>query len=231
MNNIKSVKTLLLIAVITVAVSCSGGGGGDDGSTTELKRETDTAVRLIHAAVDAAPLEIYGGLIQVTKGRYAQETFFGRVEDENVTELVVARANTAATDIVRRIPVNLAEDTEYTLFVYGKVGDDAFRYNFIIDNIERPDNGACIVRLFNGLPDSGDLTLGSKDFAQPGVRYGVVSSFRHSACGPQIFTITSPTGTLARVSIDLPEESEATIVLSGDKDLGYVKAVTYLDLD
>ena len=224
-------KFLFVTIISLLAVACSGGGGGDDGSTDQLKRETKTALRVVHAALDVAPIEVYAGLQMAASARFGQQTYYSRLEDSSVKQLVVARANTAGSDVVKNIPITYADDTEYTLFVYGKAEDSSLKYNLMIDNIERPEETTCLVRLFNALPDSGNLTISGTDFTVAGVSYGEVSAFGHGACLAQTFRIMSADGAVAQVAVDLPERSEATIVITGDRDLGFTKLTTYLDLD
>lgn len=213
--------------------ACGGGGGGGDGGGP-AGRTTDTALRLIHASIDAVPLTVTvnqgGTLVPVHTARYAQATDYFRLEEGDAL-LTVERANSPGSTVVQ-FPLQLAKETEYTLFAVGEARKGNFRVTLLQDIVARPEEGLAHLQVMNGYDHAGPLSVSVGGLNKGPLTLGATTGFFEVASGPQTLIIsTSQGGELARVALDLPDRGEATIVVSGAGDLGVHYITIYNDLD
>lgn len=211
--------------------ACSGGGGGGGGADG---RTTDTAVRLIHASIDAVPFSLSviqdGVSTAIQTARYAQSTSYVPVAEGNQL-ITLERANTPGA-VVASFPTQLKEETEYTFFVLGEERRGNFRTTLIEDLVSRPEEGFSLVQVLNGFDDDSAITVSVAGASQGPIGLGGSSGFFELPIGPQTFVIsTVGGGERARVTVDLADRGETTILLSGSADLNVNFVTLYSDLD
>jgi hypothetical protein len=212
-------------SILLTMPGCGGGGGGGGGGRT-----TDTALRIVHAAVGLAPLEAHVGEGLIQAAKYADVTEFAEVA-QGPQNVILRRANTPDSTF-RSINVDFAEETEYTIFVYGGAYLDSDNVTVLNEPVEQPAAGSARIQFLNGY-ESGrriDVTGGTLTEAL-GAQFGAGSGFRTIASGPQDFVLTQGGGQFARVSVTVPDQGEVTIVASGSEDLAFNQVRVYTDLD
>lgn len=233
-NRFNAFSSILLGAMFLIvfsSVGCGGGGGGGaDGRTR------DTAVRIVHAGIDATPvtlnaLNAEGQLAQVQTARYVEETSYVRLRDQSQV-LEIFRAN-APEAIVRRIPADLQKNTEYTLFIYGEVETESLDVALLTDIVSEPPSGMTKVRLLSAVNDQPHVSLSAAGFSIAKVPYGRASDFQDVPSGPpqQVIAKNSSGRTIASATIDFLEGSELTILVAGSSYLDSYFIRVYRDLD
>ncbi len=235
-------RRLLISVLLLMFVACGGGGGGggndpsdgsssnDNVSESKLERSRSTALRIIHSSIDAFPvsLRVVGEIFQTA--RFAQERFYRRVSSGPL-ELVIERANAPGV-IVRSVPTELANDTEYTLFVYGEILSDTFSVELLVDTTEQPEEGFTNVQGLNGLAGVGTVTFSTSAGEVGTAAFGGSSGFVAVPSGVATVTVSTAFGTtLATGTVTFPERGEITLLLTGDEDLDYIILRTFEDLD
>ena len=219
-------KSLVFLIVSIQLVACGGGGGGGGGGRT-----TDTALRLIHAAVALAPLDVRIGELDLQRAHYGQLSSFVKVDDKGPQSVVLQRANTVGAAF-RTLSVDFADDTEYTIFIFGGRNAQSDGVAVFPEPVERPETGFARVQLLNGFESGSSVTvtgLGLSSSLSAG--FGGGSGFVTIPSGPQEFVAKVGSSEFARVSVDVADRGEITLVASGSNTLGYRKLKVYTDLD
>ena len=146
--------------------ACSGGGGGGENSgasddSASLERSTSTAIRLLHGSIDSTPVDLYvdGELVQTA--RFAQERFYTRVPP-GLRAIELRRTN--STRLVSGFSVELASDTEYTIFLYGEARDADLSVDLLEDISLRPEDGSANFRVFNAYHGVSSISVTTGTF-------------------------------------------------------------------
>jgi hypothetical protein len=213
------------LAVVLCVVGCSGGGGGGGGG-----RSTKTALRIIHGSVDSPPVMVRIGETMVQKAQYAQVTDYVPVA-QGPAIITVEHVNTPG-DVVGELTVDFKEATEYSLFVVGETRHGDFGMTIIEEPVARPASGVARVQLLNALPDSASLLLHGTGFDIGPVSFSGSSGFVEVPMGAQTVTVGDQwRRVISQVDLNLVDQGEATVVVSGSGDLHVNYTRVYYDLD
>lgn len=214
--------------------ACGGGGGGSgsgggDGSVGSLSRNSRTAVRIMHGAVDTTPVTVNVGGRDVQSARYSQTTFYQGVS-EGAATVSVFRQNDPST-VFATLDSNFERETEYTLFVVSKPGGSGLDIKYLTDQVIRPASGRGFLRIVNAFQTttvSASTTAG----AVPAVAFGSASGFVEVPSGPiTVDFLNSSGGRVAGGAYEVPDQGELTLMISGSEGLGVVFVQEYKDLD
>jgi len=227
-------KNLLLLFLIVGVTGCGGGGG--DGETSN-GRTTSTALRIIHGSIDSSPVSLRQGTNVMQTARYAQAKDYVEVQDPNAP-FVLETANTPG-DIIMQLPTPLKQDTEYSIFVYGNVGDRSFSTILTEDVALRPDSGRALLQVRNAYHGSSVITAtatggenGLMNTSLGEINFGHGGRFIDVASGLQTVVIRNKSGRqIASVAVNIPDQGEAVLLVTGSSELGVVFTPVYTDLD
>ncbi len=213
----------VLIALLLGA--CGGGGGGGDGG-----RSTGTSFRIIHASVDSSPYSVSAGDKFLQKAAYADVTEYVPL-DQGPVLLTVSRLNFPG-DVLTQIASNTKESTEYSLFVFGEKRRGSFRTTMLEEPVVRPAKGQARVQLLNALPDHPRAVLTATGLKIGPVNYSTSSGYTEVASGPLAVSVGTEDGrVISSQTLLLPDQGEATVVVSGSADLNVRFVRVYYDLD
>ncbi|MCB0344358.1 MAG: DUF4397 domain-containing protein [Bdellovibrionales bacterium] len=225
---------LAALALCVLASACGGGGGGGGGGDGQsLVRSKSTAIRVIHAGIDATPVSVVVGEGEerqvVQTARYAQPRFYSSIPSGSL-DLRVERANTPGS-VVKSFAGQFADQTEYTVALYGELEGSGLRVALVEDTTVRPEPGMSLVNVFNGYIENGiSVSVGSVTF--PDLKFGSFGGFKDVASGEaQVEVLRSDGVLLGSFLIELPSAGEATIAVVGSRDLGVRFFPVYKDLD
>ena len=227
-------RQTLSFALFCALCSCGGGGGGggeDTGATgdgSSLTRGTNTALRVVHANVEASAVNVKVGDSVVQKARFAEEKFYKQINSGPVElKLEQLNGNTLST-----IPTELAKNTEYTLLVARGNTSSSTSYQLLTDNMQRPAAGFHYVNVIHALNNSGALSASVGDANFTSLSPRSASNFLLVPSGEAVFVAHSADGgTVAQKTLVLEDGGETTLVISGDAEIGYVALREYKDLD
>lgn len=223
-------RRVLSAAVVMVLSSagCSSGGGGDGGGDGRTDR---TAVRVVHGALDQTPIRLKLGEEILQDTSFAQATEYVPV-DAGVHTFTVYRANSPA-ELLYAVPVDLKDNTEYTLFLTGSALRDTDRLTLRTDVVSRPEEGFALVQVYNSYEEGGRLSISVGGELLGPVPFAGTSGYVEVASGIQEFIVSefNERGTLGRKTVVIADRGELTLLVSGSDDLGVVFTTSYLDLD
>lgn len=216
------------VVLLVFFSSCSGGGGGDGGGGG---RTRDTAVRIVHGAIEAVPVSVLGGVDQLIQtARYAEATTYAPVNDGPIT-LSVERLNSPGV-VLRNIQATLEKKTEYTLFVFGSAEGSNLNISLLTDNTERPEPGMAHLAVLNGYQGPGSIFAQSSDVVLGEVGFGSTSGFQLVASGPQTILVRDASGNaLSSITTTIADRGELTLLVTGSSELGVLFTTLYNDLD
>lgn len=229
MFNYLQVFSFLFLLSLSLA-SCSS-GGGDGGGGGSQDRTTETALRLIHGSIDGSPLTLKILGLDVQTARFAQETIFTPIERGENINIVVDRARSLGVNLAR-ITSDITNGNEYTIFVYGSVGDGTETARLIVEEVRTPENGKTFLRLLNALEGSGGIVIEDATTILEAEHLGSVTDFLEVESGLRSFNIRTDLGQkLATLEIELENRSEVSVLVTGSLDLGVVYVRTFFDFD
>ncbi len=221
-------KVLSLLCFILLLSSCGGGGGGGDS-----RRTRDTAIRIIHGSLDGAPVEITFDAEDeeaVRKAAFGEGSSFRRVEAGPIA-LNVERANSQGVGL-GIVSAELENETEYTIFINGEARTGSIRATLLPEAVLQPEVGMARVQLLHGVENLGRLRLRVGGELSTAISRGAASSFMDIVSGPQSFEVLNADGgVVARLSLEVEDQSEITILAAGDSSLGFVIAKSFVDFD
>lgn len=222
---------------LTVCCGCSGGGGGDDAGSGGLSRGTGTAIRVLHASIDSAPVDLFvnedanfADVSAIQRALFAKEAYYQRVSDGPAV-IKLERANHAG-HVVRQISSSLADDTEYTLFMFGSEDSGTFSVSLLPDIMQRPEVGSSFVQSFHSIEGKGELSISYEGGDLGTVAYGQRTQFQQIPSGVHTILVKDGEGDVIKSSsINFPDQGEVTLLVSGSDEFGVTFVTAYNDLD
>ena len=218
---------LSIYAIVLLAIAaCSGGGGGGGGKG----RTTKTGIRIIHAALDEAPMSFAFGEKIIQTAAFGDATFCALISS-GPQAFSVFRANDPNA-VLFQGSQDFVKSTEYTLFVSGEVRKNQFSQQLVAEAVARPEVGNAVIRLYNAYSASQGVGLqcGADGIAPIG--RSAVSAALTVTAGPRICQVKlAGGGQLAEITLELADQSETALVVSGASDIGFLSIKPYIDLD
>ena len=225
-------SAIILVCFVAIAsvLGCSGGGGGGGGSSDS---GSETGVRVLHAAIDAAPVDVASSLTPdlVSEGsRFAVSNFYHELPGGAQTVSLV-RARTPGR-VVASAPVVVNSASKLSFFIYG---DSQFGLDSRVleDSFPSQFQGS-LLRLVNGT--TGASKINSVITSAAGAAVAVSTSYgdasKYVAVTPGVVTVSSSRAadgaSVNSTSLVLEEGRAYTVLIAGQ--VGYfVKGVVYDD--
>ena len=224
--------TALRMAVILVFCSsiaaCGGGGGGGGGRTRE------TAIRIIHGAVESPPLAVRGvnkdGVSDVLQtAKFTEQTIYVPIK-EGAQEIRVEHAN-APEIVVNVFSQAFNKETEYSVFAYpGPDGDTNLK--LIEEPVAQPEKGFARLRFLNAAKGQTRVSVTSSGLALPVVSYGGVSEFVDIPTGPRRIEFHgSERELIGYMDVNPGDRAEIYLLVSGTDEFSTFFITEYDDLD
>lgn len=224
-SRFKLLTYILLLTLLLTSLSCSGGSSGGN------KKGNQTAVRVLHAGLDAIPVGLFIGQNFIGETRYLGNSIHLPVsQGESILRLT--RSDRFDEPVIE-FPVNLLKATEYTLFLYGEVKKGTFQVRLIEEPIIVPEKDMARVQFLHGLIDQGSLRFqvdGINNDVQIG--FGDNSNFIDIPSGNHRLRVFDNSGRLVtETRFDASSQSEMTILIGGKSSFNFVSIKVYEDFD
>lgn len=218
--------TITMSLFTALAVGCGGGGGGGDVST---------GVRVLHGAVDAAPVDVYatGQIEPLVRGSaFAIASNYAALP-EGPLSLSITRAMTPTT-VVGSDTLTVQSGERYSVLVYGDNTTFGLRTRVLSDAVPVELSGNTALRVVDAATGAAAINVfvsagrSSDPFAS--VSFGSASPYRAIAEGStRITAVRAADGrTLGSILTDLQPGKAYTVLFAGEAEY-YVKGVLYED--
>jgi hypothetical protein len=150
-------RVLGMLGALSLLSACGGGGGGGGGGNPE--GDSPYGVRVLHAAIDGAPVDISSSA--AAGPLLSQQVFAGtkgyRALPGGAQRLSLTRTGTPS-DVYSSFAVNAASDDRYTILLYGDVATFGLRTRLLQDEVPTT-GGEAWIRVVNGVTQAADLTV------------------------------------------------------------------------
>jgi hypothetical protein len=208
--------------VVALLSSCGGGGGGNGGGSSL----SSTGVRLLHGAIDAAPVDLVVDNDGVVATVPFGETVGYHELSEGVHAITAYRTKDLAVPLFSR-SITSDGDQKFTVLLHGDRGQFGLRYSLIKDEVPVVPAGSGLVRLIHGV--IGASSIRSTGSASVEASFGAASDFVTVPAGAANFRLArvADGATLARAEFVVEEGRAYSLFLGGEAD--YLVDLSILD--
>jgi hypothetical protein len=216
------------LSALTVLTGCGTGGGGGSESNG-----SSTGVRVFHAAIDAAPVDVstVGGTEVVSEGNRfgVANPYHQSPKGEQV--LTIIRAKTPSS-VITTIPASISSDSKLSILFYGD-SSKGLQVRLLNDQFPNSFTGA-LVRVVHGANGAAAVRVAASSngggSASANAAFGDATEYLSVPAGVATITSSRVVDNRAINSVSIPvEEGKAyTLLLAGEVDY-YVKGVLYSD--
>jgi hypothetical protein len=223
-RGIKHGGALILALLLT---ACGGGGGGSTGGDSG---SSAYGVRVLHAAIDGAPVDITSSIASaavVSQAVFADSSGY-RSLPSGAQTLAVTKALSPA-DVIASFPASVGPRDRYSILLYGDTQRFGLRSKLIVDDVPAPTAGA-FVRFVNGVTGASALIVSSSSGQSQQINFGDNSGYIPVSAGPvHLSASRAVDGNLVVSTNRLLEAGRAyTLLISGE--IGYyVKSTLFVD--
>lgn len=220
-----------LLTCLTVVSACGGGGGGSDsGSSSGDAGGSPDGIRVLHGAIDAAPVDLISSLNGSTL--VSQVTFAGdksyRRAPSGSQVFSLTRAF-SPSQVVATVAADVASGGRYSVLLYGDVETFGLRTSLIEDVVPSEFSGS-LIRFVNGVTGASAVQASGGE-ARATVAFGGASDYLGVSPGADVpvVVVRSADGAPAVSSrVSLSEGGAYTFLIAGEVSF-YVKGVLFRD--
>jgi hypothetical protein len=216
-------SALLLSLLLT---ACGGGGGS--GSTGGDGGSSAYGVRVLHAAIDGAPVDVVSSLRQeavVSQTIFADSKGY-RPLPGGEQRLSLTKAFSSA-DAIGSFPTSVTSRDRYSILLYGDNLTFGLRSKLLVDEVPATISGA-FVRFVNGVTGASAIIVTSNSAQPQQISFGDHSDYLPFSAGSVQFSASRAVdGNLVVSTNRTLEEGHAyTLLISGE--IGYYATSTLL---
>lgn len=190
----------LLFPLLT---GCGGGGGGGTSSSSE------TGVRVLHAAIEGTPVEVFASGQQSPLVSAAFSEASPRVEVDSKELVITERGNPSLVMGTHKIERSAGE--RFSLLL----SDNGYRSWVIPDGGGDIPEGSAAIRLVHGVSQTEELTITVGEASAKAARQGRGSSYLFVPPGTQEVVIRG-TGVGERKRFELEAGQSYTVLVGGE---------------
>ena len=225
---ISIVRGLGVICALALFSACGGGGGGGGGGSPE--GDSPYGVRVLHAAIDGAPVDISSSASSsplLSQQVFAGEKGYRSLPDGSQTLSLTRSRNPSA--VLSTFAVDATSEDRYTVLLYGDVVTFGLRSRLLKDEVPTT-RGSSWVRVINGVTQAADVTVTVGASAAQSIPFGGDTGY--IAAGPGPINVSASRTTdgypLQSGAITVEAGKAYTLLLAGE--IGYyVKGVLFTD--
>lgn len=206
-------RKVSLVILVTLALARCGGGGGGSGEGSQ----STSGVRVLHGAIDAAPVDLVldsDGVVQTV--RYGETAGYRKLA-EGVHAITMYRAKDLVTPLFSRSVTSDGEQ-KFTVLLHGDRELLGLRTSLIAESAPSVPEGAALVRLIHGVARAAAIEASGA--AQLAASFGAASTFTNIAPGPVSFRLARKVDgvTLGRAEFVAEAGKAYSIFLGGEAD-------------
>lgn len=187
--SIKNIKILIIVLIATLT-ACSGGGGGGGGSSNSSSRNAKYGLRVLHAALDAAPLNVYSSLKpgqSLATVRFGLDSFYlGLPTGDQILSLF--KGDNASAELLTQA-VSINKDLKQTLLYYGNNAGLGIHSALLTDQVPMLEQGLSALRFIHACAGAQSLRFGVNDTVS--AAFNELGADLQYGSASQYFNITS----------------------------------------
>jgi len=229
-------QLLVFYLFLLLLSACSGGsgGGGDDASGNARE-----GVRILHASIELAPLDVYssispqdpdsGAIAPTQRASFMQDVFFApALRDEQVFSITTAKR---PDNVSFTVPVDQDQLGRLTVVVFGDISTFGVRNtSFFEPEVEIPE-GTVGIRVIHGVTRAQDIEASFNGQSVDAVTFGGVGEYIFIEPGDIEYLIRRKVDqrVIASGVYSLEEDKAYTFLVGGEVEY-FVSVRPYLDL-
>lgn len=221
-----SLLSVTLILNLAALASCGGGGGGGGGGGSAA-----TGVRVLHASIDASPVNIVvndgtTSNVVVERGKFGFATNYGALGNGPQT-LAMTRTLTPSV-VVGQSSVTVNSGERRSFLIYGDNQTFGLRTNIFLDNPGAFSEGSGKVRVINGVTGAAGLTVGLDSSSLGSVSFGDALDYTSVSAGAHRFVLrrASDGASVGSAGVTIESGRAYTILAAGE--IGYFVKVLFV---
>jgi len=210
----KVAKLIFILLSILSLNACGGGGGGGSSKGGSSGSNASSGLRLLHAAIDTAPLSYVSSLDQAQSDlvRFAGVSFYKNAKDEAQTLSVVKALSASSVELNISAEAGLGD--KRTLLIYGSSLSHNLRGTLLSDSFGDIADGKSKLRIVNGL--QGAATLSSTiSGGSLSANFGSSSDYAELDSGVVSVSLKKGAATVAELSPTLLSGKAYTVLVTG----------------
>jgi hypothetical protein len=224
--------TTLLLALTLLLTACGGGGGGGSSSGGGIGGGNDSShgVRLFHAALDAAPVDVIsslGGSPVVSQQFFAGDKGYRSLSSGSQVLSLTRTLNPA--DVLASFSVTASSSDRYSILLYGDIQNIGLRARLIEDSVPQDISGS-VIRVVNGVVGASALQVSISSGESVLVGFGQNSEYLAASVGDiRVAGRRAADGLPAgSVTVSAGAGRAYTVLFAGEAGF-YTKAVAFSD--
>lgn len=222
---------LILVCLVTLSVGCGGGGGGGGGSSSGNLSNASTGVRVLHASIDTAPLDLY--LPSSSEGVARTFEFaspIGYAKASNGTQPITVTEAMNLSGAIVNYSAEIAKGSLFSILVYGEEGKGTRSTTLIQDSIPELGKTDAAIKVVHGSFGAAAVSLSLSGVEVAQAPYGNGSNYVVTPAGAVAVTVNRVVDSknLFSGTLTLEPKRAYTILMAGDIN-DFSKAVLYLD--
>jgi hypothetical protein len=221
-------------ALLLMTAGCGGGG-----STTTSRAQSSSdpyGVRVLHAAVDAAPVDLISSL--KPQGQLVSQAFFAENHtDSGYRSLPQGEQTLSLTkhrslsEAIASFNISSSSTDRYSILLYGSLQNFGLKAKLIKDELPADGNTTPHLRLVNGVSGAGGINVVSPDIGLIGLTTGQESEYL-ALKGPSEVSInarrSSDGAGLGSANFKAESGAVYTVLFAGEAGF-YTKVLVYRD--
>ena len=228
MSPFKILRCTAVLCTFMTLIACGGGGGGGGGGS---EGDSSYGVRVLHAAIDGAPVDITSSA--AASPVLTQQVFAGTKGYRSLPEvpqsLNLTRSQ-AASDVIGSYAVTVASTDRYSLLLYGDTASFGLKTRLIKDEIPTTSDGSAFIRVVNAVTQAAEVSIVVGSSPREAVSFGGNTPYIPTTPGAvNVSAVRTVDGAVIRAgAIETKPGRAYTLLLAGE--LGYyVKSVLFED--
>lgn len=217
---LEQIKIVLVISVVIFSLSgCGGGGGG--GSDQGSGRSAATGVRILHGAIEGAPVDLYSSSQEgspIGNARFGEESFYLALPTGESLITLTTRFN--ANALIYSGALNFEKNQHASLLLYGDQTNFGLSVSLLNDKPSEIPNGMYGVRVVDSLIGASSVvaTVGAENIS--GAKFGGASEyvFQEAAINDYIIKRSFDNLVVDRGSFTFEAGKAYTLFISGEID-------------
>lgn len=148
----------VLISLVVFVSGCGGGSSSGSGGGSSSANVKGTGIRILHGAIDAAPVDLYSSAKEQKIGAafFAENTFYSGFNTEPQTLKLVRAFSLDQT--ISTFTFTPEKDAKYTYLLYGNREKLGLSTNLIKDDRPEIEKGGAAVRVIHAIVGASAIT-------------------------------------------------------------------------